>query len=287
MRNLIFSFILALLVAGGANAQTLILQEDFSSPTLTGLTITQTSATETELENGFDYSTVGIPSAPNGTGTHGLRTACNLTAGFNHAINVYIDTPIDVDRFLLQVDIWINFAASGSTEHAGAGVFASGTKVNYLHNYNSLPSDTDGLMFGFNSDSDEALSDLYLVRGGASGPTDVGVWSNPADSTPLGQFSDDPYYASVANSGIFGAQWVTLSITYEDSVVTVRLGDLDVALYSDAAFRTASDRRVFVGHSDPFGGLADPVADSFCIFDNLKVYELPTPLSATTWTLYN
>jgi hypothetical protein len=277
-------------VVGGANAQTLILQEDFSSPTLAGLTITQTSATQTELENGFDYSTVGIPSAPNGTGTHGLRTACNLTAGANHAINVYLDTPVPVDRFMVQVDIWLNFADSGTTEHAGAGIFASGTKVNYLHNYNSLPTDTDGLMFGFNSDSDEALSDLYLVLGDAAGPIDVGVWNNPDDSTPLGQYSDAAYYDPVADleaPDILGEQWVTLTMTYDDSLVMVKLNDLDVAIYSNAAFRTTSDHQVFVGHSDPFGGVASPVADSFCVFDNLKVYELPTPLSATSWMLYN
>ncbi len=290
MRTLhFFAVVSLLLLPVFGTGQTLLFEEDFDSTDLGPFTVLQTDAGDTEVESGYDYSAASIPAAPNGSGTLGLRTACNIASGATQAVNLYLPTPVTVSRFQVQVDIWLSFADSGTTEHTGVGIFGSGTKINSPTIYGTLPTDTDGLTFGYNSDSDEARSDLYLALGDAAGPTDVGLWSNPDDSTPLAQYSTAPYYDPVADLGtvdIFGEQWITVTITYLEGLVTVQMDDLLVVSYVDFSLATSGNNLVYLVHTDPFGSIANLTADSFCIFDNLKVFEIPLPLSAQNWTLY-
>jgi len=268
--------------------QILLFEENFDSPSPSSITINETDPTDSEVDSGYDYSAVSIPPAPNGTGTLGLRTACNIANGATEAINIYLNNAVTVDRFQVQVDIWLNFVSiSGTTEHAGVGIFGSGTKINSPTIYGTLPTDTDGLTFGFNSDSDEARSDLYLTLGSSTGITDVGLWSNPLKSDPLGQYTtDDPYSQVAGVDGQLGKQWVTVTITYLEGLIAVQLDDLPVVSWVDFSLASSGNNLVYLVHTDPFTSVGNPTSEAFCIFDNLKVFEIPLPLSAQNWSLY-
>lgn len=278
-----------------AFAQTIIHQDDFSAGTLTGYTTlsdtTSASPATVEIIAGTDFGTlpVSVPSAPNGSDTRGLYTRANISNSAHEAINIYWDTEITATLFEVQVDVFLNFAPSGTTEHAGIGLFASGTKANWSTNYEvAQNTDTDGLLFAFNSDNDEARSSIYLTLGSSAGLTDVGTWANPAKTTPLGQSPAAVYYDSVSGvDDLWGKQWNTVRFHVEGSDITVYVNDLLIVSYTDATLTSGTDKKIFLFHADPFTSLGNPANESFCLFDNLIVTELPAPTSAQEqWTLY-
>lgn len=282
MKRVIFMLCLSI-IASGIWAQTLIFSDNFSTADLSNYIITKTSD-DTSYQSGFDVSTVGIPNSPNGDNL-ALRTACNIVAPTGEeAINLYYNNPINLDRFLVEVDIYLRWpvGGSGTTEHAGVGIFGSGTKVNTPRARGALPTDTDGLTFGYNSDGDEALSDLYLNEGSPSGQTQVGTWANPNRPDPTGQFYTDQPYASIASPlAAFGNQWKNVKINYEEGLVIVKVDNVEVVRYN-TTLGSGVNKLVYLVHSDLFASVATPSEQSFCLFDNLKIYELPTPTPVPT-----
>ncbi|MCA9230602.1 MAG: hypothetical protein KDA57_08120 [Planctomycetales bacterium] len=124
---------------------------------------------------GFDYSQLGIPEAPHSLpgdlGTAGLRLAANtpgLWAGDQIAA-VYQD-PSFSGQYTLQVDVWLNWAASptgaGTTEHAGVLV-----GFNLADAQNSFAPGQNGAGVLFDSDGDAncgtGICDYMLVKDGA------------------------------------------------------------------------------------------------------------------------
>ena len=80
-----------------------------------------TSSTDTSVTFAFDYSTIGVPPAPNGDGTTlGLRMAANISSpGTTEAITL---SPVDRNfsgSYVLKFDMWIN--ANGPFPDGGNG----------------------------------------------------------------------------------------------------------------------------------------------------------------------
>ena len=298
MKKVFFAACMIVLVSG-AWAQTVIFEDNFSASGLTGYSTTSdttgSGAPDVSADGGFDFSTLGlgIPSAPNGSDTLALKAAANIAADERECINVYYDTPISTNYFEVQVDMWLNFADSGTTEHSGFGIFGSGSKANWstIYDEENQNTDTDGLLFAFNSDGDEARSDLFLTRGTAEGLTDVGLWENPEDSSPLGQiYGNDPYADIAGEDGWWGEKWLTVVMRFYGGTVTVTVNDVVIVSYVENDLNETTDRKLFLYHSDPFGSVASPSDEAFSLFDNLKITELEPPppvLSAeNVWNLY-
>ncbi|MCA9184303.1 MAG: hypothetical protein R3E01_20665 [Pirellulaceae bacterium] len=82
---------------------------------------------DTTAQFGFDYSQLGIPPAPNGSDTVGLRVDVNnhLPGAESELAAVHFD-PAFQGRYTVQVDVWMNYAwepnGVGTTEFAGIGV---------------------------------------------------------------------------------------------------------------------------------------------------------------------
>lgn len=135
---------LALAVVGGlltitetARAQTQVYYEDFEVNS--GNFVTNTIGGANYANTYFDYSTVGIPPAPNSGGTtHGLKLCANLdtsTAVFPSGISV---SPLGfsiTENFEMHCDMWMNFngpcpaGGSGTTQFGGAGYGTAGTSA--------------------------------------------------------------------------------------------------------------------------------------------------------------
>jgi hypothetical protein len=129
-------FALAAAVAASvhtASAQVTVYSDDFDVDNTANWVVNVTGAGFSFADFYFDYSTVGIPSAPNSTGgtTRGLKLAANLgSAGiFPAGISV---SPLNFGitaNFELRFDMWMNYIKSGqgSTEVGGAGYGTAGT----------------------------------------------------------------------------------------------------------------------------------------------------------------
>lgn len=101
----------------------------------------------------FDYSTVGIPSAPNSSGgtTIGMKLQANL---FSNALGGFSASPNDLDLtgdYTVAFDAWSSslgpwpFGGSGSTNLSTFAVLTSGTISNTI-------LQTDGVFFAYTGD---------------------------------------------------------------------------------------------------------------------------------------
>ncbi len=99
-----------LLVGEPATGQILLYSDDFDSGTsASGWGTFDTGDAASNFA--FDYSSVGVPSAPNSNGgsTVGLRMSVNDTAGAPHAISAYPLGESFSGNHVLKFDMWINY----------------------------------------------------------------------------------------------------------------------------------------------------------------------------------
>jgi hypothetical protein len=136
---------LALAIAGAifattapSRAQTQVYSENFEVNS--GNFVTNTLGGANYADTFFDYSTVGIPSAPHSAAAtfHGVKLAANLDAGvaqFPSGISV---SPLGfsiTENFEMHFDMWANFngpmpaGGSGSTQFGGAGYGTAATSA--------------------------------------------------------------------------------------------------------------------------------------------------------------
>jgi hypothetical protein len=87
------------------------------------------NTTDSSATFGFDYSTLGIPPAPRGSDTIGLKTTVNddTTPSAEHIAVVYSGAGSNFSgQYTVQVDIWNNYVLAapqnGSTEYQGVSV---------------------------------------------------------------------------------------------------------------------------------------------------------------------
>ncbi len=139
-RNLGLALILAVgATLSPAKAQTIVFTENWETDhSLDGTYVTNFTASGVHLADlYFDYSTVGVPLAPNSTGssTRALKMAANLVAPAVGVTGVSV-SPIGFSitaNFELRFDAWFNFngplpsGGSGSTQVGGAGYGTAGT----------------------------------------------------------------------------------------------------------------------------------------------------------------
>src|SRR5262249_53580692 len=77
----------------------------------------------------YDYSTVGIPSAPNSGGsTRGLRLRANMTGNIFSGLSVSPNGQGFTGDYKLEFDMWMNYngrldgGGNGTTQLGGAGI---------------------------------------------------------------------------------------------------------------------------------------------------------------------
>jgi hypothetical protein len=153
---------------------------------------------------GFDYSTVGIPSAPNSVGgtTLGLKLEANkLTASpaiggvsvspTTFGGNPFTGVPAGATNYTLRFDLWQNAngpfpgGGTGSTQNSGGGIGTTGT-THQFPGTAAAPGNVDGYTV------------LATAEGGASG-TSTTVRDYTAWVSPGAFLNNTGYNASTVN----------------------------------------------------------------------------------------
>ena len=256
--------------------------------------IVNRSSSDTAVAFNFDYSTLGIPSAPHSTGgtTLGLQMKANLKLGVCAALSI---SPINQSfsgDYRLHFDGWINvngpFPGGGasSTEFLTAGIGTAGNRAEWTTN-----ASADG--YYFSADGDGGVSASSTTFGDYSGyvgknwqNANTGIYAagsldnaNPyytatfstGKSAPALQQSEYAQQTGALNPGTFGFAWHDVIISRRGSTVNWVIDGIQMAAISNATF-TASN--VFVGFWDPFASLTDNTNLSFGLVDNVRV-EVP------------
>jgi hypothetical protein len=132
----------------------------------------------------FDYSTVGVPSAPNSGGsTRGMKLQANLTDGIFGGFSVSPNDKSFTGDYKLTFDLWSNYiggdpdgigvigTTSGSTMLSVYGIETSGAVANRA-------GTTDGIFFANTGDSSSSAFRAYSAERAVS-------YQSPADPAVL------------------------------------------------------------------------------------------------------
>jgi len=309
IRNYIASLILAIapFIVTETSYSQILFTDNFDLNTAGNYTVNQDP--DADILFTYDYSTVGIPSAPNSIGgtTLGVRFRANLDATTGaQAINISPTGGSFTGNYRMRFDVWINangpFPAggAGSTQFGTAGVGTLGTSVQK----SSVPA--DGAWFAVDGEGQSGIDYRAYRAASLEGPTSIAYAAT--DSGAINRRSaDNPYYhtafpggqqapaaqqaafpasADPANNqegalkaGTVGFGWRQVEITKVGNDVTWTIDGLTIATLTGA---TLAGNNIFVGHWDVFASTTANPAMNFSIVDNWRVDVIPEP---STWLL--
>jgi hypothetical protein len=243
----------------------------------------------------FDYSTVGIPAAPGGAGTRGLKLQANQSAGVFGGMSVSLTNSDLPSAYTLKFDWWANVngpfpvGGSGSTQLSTFGVGTAGTSVQW-------PGGTqDSVWFAATGDGNSAsdwrayssaaatsypdASPVYAA-GAVTGNrnqsnayySSFGAVSAPAAQTTL--FSQQTGTTLVGSAGM---EWHQVEINKTDTAITWFVDGLLIATI-DPSTVSLGGNKFFFGHSDTNAGSSTDPNDGnllFTLVDNVVVVPEP------------
>lgn len=282
-------------------AQTLF-QENFDLDPTANWTVQTSAAGLQAADFYFDYSAVGIPSAPNSIGgtTRGLRLQANIfgtTGAFPGGVSVSpVGQSLSGD-YRLQFDMWINFngplgaGGSGSTHITGAGIGTAGASVQIAG------GTVDSVFFGASGDGGSSVDYRAYSPSTQSGYADAsgvfaaGTTGSPRNNTnpyyagfggasaPAEQLSLYPQQTEVTAAGAQGFAW--------RDVVIERNGDIVQWSVDGTLLATVDATGVSLGGGSILFNQFDinatasldaaSVALQFGLIDNIRITAIPEP----------
>ncbi len=286
--------------ASVANAQ--IVSDDFDTDTSASYIVASTGdAFATFL---FDYSSMGIPPAPNTTGgtTLGVKFEANITAGAANAVTLHTVQTYTGDR-VIRFDAWVNAngpfpgGGTGSTEFITCGAGGDGSTPN-------IGGSGTGAWFAATGEGGSSR-DYRGYKDGSEQFAESGQFFAGSSSAGGGAHNaSDPYYAQfgsidvgalpvqgaaaaggfpqqtgISQPGSFGFEWHEVEIVIDVDggtggapLVTWSVDGLAIAaLDAGIGAPFASDGSVTVGYMDIFSSISDNAALSFGLIDNLRI----------------
>lgn len=259
----------------------------------------------------FDYSTAGIPAAPNSIGgsTRGLKLQANITgtgptAGLPPGISVSPTGQSFTGDYSLRFDWWTNFignttggignssGGSGSTQLSTFGILTSGTVANYV-------GSADGVFYGATPDgasaSDYRAYSVTAQSGYTTGTTGVNGQNVYAAGS---QQNTNVYYATPFPGGktapliqqttypltqtgttLVGTpsfQWNDVLIEKNGPTITWTVNGTLLATTSTSGFATPTrGNNILFGQADTSISAGTPAstfqAVDFTLIDNIRV----------------
>lgn len=286
--------------------QATVFADNFNANTATNW-IFNASSGDNAVTFGFNYSTMGIPSAPHTTdsSTLGLQMKVNLSLGITNAFSLSPTNQSFSGDYRLRFDAWINVngpfpnGGAGSTEYLTAGLGTSGKTTQWI----GRNSTADGIYFAADGDGGvapsstntadfNAYSGTSILRA-ANGHFYAGTDSSARDngnyyyvtafptgqSAPSFQQANYPQQNGNLNSGTLGLAWHEFIVSKRGALVDWVIDGVRIATITNSTF-TASN--VCVGFWDPFSSLSSNNVINFGLVDNLRV---ESPAFAPSWLI--
>jgi hypothetical protein len=246
----------------------------------------------------FDYSTVGIPAAPSGAGTRGMKLQANQSNGIFSGMSASPTGQSFTGDYEVAFDWWGNFngpfpgGGSGSTQLSTYGIGTAGTSAQW-------PGGTqDSAWFAATVDGNSSVdwraystaaptgygdaSPVFAAAGAGnrnnSHPYYSGFGSN---SAPAAQAVLFPQQTGTTLVGSAGMEWHQVILEKSGNSATWTVDGLLIATI-DLTTVTLSGNNIFFGHSDTNGTSSSDPNDGallFSLIDNIVVTPEPGALA--------
>ena len=248
----------------------------------------------------FDYSTVGIPPAPNTTGgtTRGLKLQANLTAGVFGGLSVSPTGQAFSGDYRVRFDVWQSFngplpaGGNGSTQVTGAGVGTAGSTPQWAG------GTQDSVWFGATADGGSGVDYRAYSSAASTGYTPTnGVFAAGTSTAPDTRNNSHPYYAEFGLEaapaaqvalfpdqagetfvGVPGFQWRDAVIVRQGNTISWTVDGLLLATV-DASTVTLGGSNILFNYFDINAGSStdtDSPSVAFGLIDNVRVETFAT-----------
>ncbi|MFN0126745.1 MAG: PEP-CTERM sorting domain-containing protein [Verrucomicrobiales bacterium] len=277
-----------------ASASAVLFTTDFETDQTADWTV-NLGPTDGAADFFFDYSTAGIPAAPSGAGTRGLKLQANQSSGVFGGMSASLTNHSLPSTYTLKFDWWANFngpfpgGGSGSTQLSTFGVGTAGSTPQW-------PGGTqDSVWFGGTGDGGSSADwRAYSTAAPTSYLEPSGVYAAGTGTTARN--NSDPFYSSfgsvtapaaqlgffsqqtgTTNVGSAGMEWHQVEIVKSLDTVTWTVDGVLIATVNATAV-TFGGNNIFFGHSDiNAGSSSDPndVNLLFTLIDNVQAVPEP------------
>ncbi len=231
---------------------------------------------------GVNYtSTLGVPQDPYSSSTTALQLKVNETSGNQAGVSVSPTGLTLPGNFAMTFDMWLNYNSGGfTTGSTQVGSYGLTTAANQVQGPSGVGS---GQLFGEITDNGSA-TDYRAYNAGnnmGAGPFPLGQNETayatlfPSVAAPAGETALDANQYGSSYAGTISFQWVQVSVTYSNGVLSESINGNLIASYS--AGSVGPD--IFLGMYDINNGSAGVtgIADeNFVLFDNLVITALPS-----------
>ncbi len=295
--NLLFGLAAGSL-ALGLQAQPALFSDDFDTDTAAQWDVFEGSGIgvpDFTAEFNYDYSTLGIPSAPNSTGgtTRGVKFTINNNdeTADTSGVSAYPKGQAFSGDYALLLDMWMGynggaFGGTGSTEYGTFGINHAGGKVTW----DSVNvTDSDGVWFAVTGEAGTGTTGDYRAYEGVPGgaPFRLGVFDavfldRDGDGALENEVNPDqpltfPLKAILPappgeTPGAPGKQWVQVEVRQIGGELTWLINGFVIASRPNASPFTSGN--LMIGTMDVFASIANPREQNFVVFDNVRVVNL-------------
>ena len=292
--------IIAACVLAAASSRAAIYTQDFDTDsTATWIVNKGPATTDAATDFFFDYSTVGIPAAPKGGSSRGMKLQANQSSGVFGGVSV---SPMGVNAtgdYVLTFDWWSNVngpfpaGGSGSTQLSTFGIGTAGATAVWP---GATAAAQDAAWFAATGDGNSASDwrayssaapTSYTEASGvyAAGNT-AGVRNSSnayysgfgSVSAPAAQLALFPQQTGTTGVGSAGMEWHEVEIAKLGNAITWKVDGLLIATIN-ASTVTLGGGNIFFGHSDTNATSSSDVNDVnllFTLIDNVSV-QVPEP----------
>jgi autotransporter-associated beta strand protein len=282
----LLSCLVALVAIGGASriagAQELY-TENFDDGSAASRWTTSPSGNPAYAINyAFDYSTAGIPTAPGGTSTTGLKMEVNTSGSAIGAVMAFPNGQNFSGNHTLAFDVWFN--VSGTLNTTEFGIFG----LNHTSTVSQTPTGANpglgpspnGIDYAMTGDAG-AGRDVRLY---VSGTEVTGTAGGYARNNTLVQeeqvapynFAYQPFLTST--SAMPANQWLKVAVTAYSGTTLLQVNGQTWARRGNVT----GTGNIMLGYMDIFASVAPPTI--FGLYDNVTVSVAQAPATQLVWS---
>lgn len=300
-RSIFYSIAAGAMLAWPAVSSAALYTEDFNADHTANWTVNNSTLTDITADFYYDYSAIGVPAAPNGTGTRGLKMTANNTAGVFGGFSTSPTGQSFSGEYRVSFDMWQNYVGplgpggSGTTQLSLYGVGSTGTDASWIGGF--TVSGNQGIGFGTTLDGGSS-SDYRAYSSAALTSYTSGNLVYQAPSHGIN--NSDPYYAVYGPQSAPAAQVLLYpsqtgstdagetAFTWRRVVLEVADGfatwSIDGTLLAkiDLSTVTMGGGDIFFGHNDTNASKStspNAAALNVTLIDNIEVEAIPEPAS--------
>lgn len=272
----------------------ILYQQDFNTNDTANWIVNNPGLSDILVDFFHDYSAIGVPSAPGGTGTRGMKMTANNSGGVFSGFSV---SPAGVNLsgdYTLAFDWWANYVGplgvggSGSTQLSTFGIGTAGNVAVWPG-----AAVKESLFFACSLDGGSASdfraystaaplmypsgNPVYQAPGGLVNDTAAYYGFFAPAAAPAAQVSLFPGQTGSTNTGEPSFRWVKAEIKVSGNLATWSLDGLPIATVNLTTV-TLGGGNIFFGHSDTNAGSSSDSNDTLLnvtLIDNIVVSRPP------------